>query len=63
MGYGTVSAFAGKGKALKLLMKSRTYVHAFMDLGLSCNVSDEMGNGIKRFVCELYGQKCKKLIY
>ena len=34
-GCDTVSAFAGKGKvkALKLLMKNRTYVDAFMDLG------------------------------
>ena len=47
-----VSAFAGKGKAkaLNLLLKS---VDAFMDLGLSWNVSDEKGNAIKRFLCEL----------
>ena len=34
-GCDAVSAFAGKGKvkALKLLMKNRTYVDAFMDLG------------------------------
>ena len=36
-GCDTVSTFTGKGKvkALKLLMKNRTYVDAFMDLGLN----------------------------
>ena len=55
-GCDTVSAFTGKGKtkALKLLMKRRTYVDAFMDLGLIWNISDKTVNAIERFVCELY---------
>ena len=63
-GSDTVSAFTGKGKtkARKLLMKNRTYVDAFMDLGSSWNMSDKTVNAIERFVCELYGKKCKKLI-
>ena len=32
-----------------------------MDLGLSWNVSDKTGNAIKRFVCELYGQKMQEV--
>ena len=59
----TVSAFAGKGKAkaLKCLMKNRTYVDAFMDLGLSWNISDETGKAIERFVCELYKKKMQEV--
>ena len=62
-GCDTVSAFTGKGKAraLKLLMKNRTYVDAFMDLGLSWNISDETGKEIERFVCELYEKKMQEV--
>ena len=62
-GCDSVSDFAGKGKAkaLKLLMKSRTYVDAFMDLGLSWNINDETVNGIEGFVCELYGKKMQEV--
>ena len=58
-GCDTVSAFTGKGKvkALKLLMKSMTYVDAFMDLGISWNISEETVNAIERFACELYEKK------
>ena len=62
-GCNTISAFTGKGKvkALKLLMKNRTYVGAFMDLGLSWNISEETVNAIERFVCELYGKKMQEV--
>ena len=42
-------------------MKNRTYVDAFMDLGLSWNISEESVNTIERFVCELYGKKMQEV--
>ena len=41
-------------------MKNRTYVDAFMDLGLSWDISDKTVNAIERFVCELYGKKMQE---
>ena len=42
-------------------MKNRTYIDAFMDLGLSWNISEQMVNTIERFVCELYGTKMQEV--
>ena len=58
-GCDTVSAFAGKGKwkALKLLLKNKSYVTAMMDFGESWQLSDETFNGVESFVCHLYGKK------
>ena len=54
-----MSAFAWKGKwkALKLLLKNKSYVTAMMELGEPWQLSDETFNGIKLFVCHLYGKK------
>ena len=62
-GCDTVSAFAGKGKskALKMLMKNDTYVRAFMNIGISWNVCDELFSSIEEFVCDLYGKKVKNV--
>ena len=58
-----VSAFVGKGKskALKMLMKNDTYVRAFMNIGISWNVSDELFSSIEEFLCDLYGKKMKNV--
>ena len=54
-----MSAFAGKGKwrALKLLLKNKSFVTAMMELGESWQLSDETFNGTESFVSHLYGKK------
>ena len=62
-GCDTVSAFASKGKskAFKMLMKNGKYVRAFMNIGISWNVSSELFSVIEEFVCDLYGKKMKNV--
>ena len=62
-GYDTVSAFAGKGKSkpFKMLMKNGKYVRAFMNIGISWNVSSELFSVMEEFVYDLYGKKIKNV--
>ena len=61
-GCDNVSAFAGKGKskAFKMLMKNGKYVRAFMNIGISWNVSSKLFSVIEEFVCDLHGKKNEK---
>ena len=54
-----MSSFAGKGKtkAFKLLKDNPKYVRAFMLLGRSWDVDDELFDVLEEFVCDLYGKK------
>ncbi|XP_065649422.1 uncharacterized protein LOC136078186 [Hydra vulgaris] len=56
-GCDAVSAFQGKGKlsALKTAEKKKEYCPAFRGIGMSLDVSDDVVNGIQKFVCHLYG--------
>ena len=58
-GCDSVSAFKGKGKIkpLGLMLESDTFCSAFMALGCTWEVSDDILPAIEKFVCTLYGQK------
>ena len=62
-GCDTVSAFAGKGisKVFEMLMKNDKYVRAFMNIGISWNVSSELFSVIEEFFCDVYGKKTKNV--
>ena len=55
-GCDTISAFAGqrKLKALKILLREQKFIDAFVTLGSSWNVANELFCIIEEFVCQLY---------
>jgi hypothetical protein len=56
-GCDSVSALYGKGKkkALKLLVKNRSFCEVFQRLGGSYEVTEDMMTVLEKFVCKLYG--------
>ncbi|KAJ8251972.1 hypothetical protein COCON_G00212840 [Conger conger] len=55
-GCDTVSAFAGRGKVgtLKQLKSDRTYQDAFLELGRTWDVSDELFKKLQELTCRMY---------
>ena len=58
-GCDSVSGFYGKGKlkAAKLLFKEVEYQQALGSLGMQYEVSEQLHEKLKNFVCHLYGQQ------
>ena len=58
-GCDSVSSFAGKGKVkpLNLLLKTGSYVRAFVSLGSSNLVSNEVKLELHKFVSHMYGRR------
>ena len=52
-----VSSFFRKGKAAfwKAMLKRPEYIRLFVELGSCLDVSDELAQGLEKFVCALYG--------
>ena len=61
-GCDTTSCFAGRGKArpLSIMASKERYMDVFASLGRGETVSVEHENILESFVCEMYGEKCRR---
>ena len=61
-GCDTTSCFAGRGKVrpLSIMASKERYMDVFASLGRGETVSVEHENILESFVCEMYGEKCRR---
>lgn len=59
IGCDSCSAFKlkGKVKALNLMKSSASYINAFQQLGVDCDINSQLVFTLEKFVCSLYGQE------